>query len=411
MGSRKADHETYRSGDMTVWIEADLCNGCKRCLKVCPYDAVEMRDGKAHILNRCTACGACLEVCKQEAIQTDVKPKEVPDFSDRTGIWVFAEQRDGILSRVSMELLGKARLLAAELNQDVSALLLGYRVSGLSDTLIAYGADTVYLVEHSALKNYRTGAYTKALAELVGQYRPNILLMGATHIGRDLAPRLSRRAGVGLTADCTELTIDPEERILLQTRPAFGGNVMATIANRYSRPQMATVRPGVMEALKRNGCKGKIIQHKVSLTEKEIGTKILELVREKKKGVSLSDAKVIVAAGRGVGSQAKMNPLFSLAEVMGGEVAGTRIIVEEGWLPVERQVGQTGQTVRPEIYVACGISGAIQHRAGMIGSRYIIAINKDARAPIFEVADWGVVGDLHEIVPVLTKAFQACTRT
>jgi len=395
---------------MTVWIEADLCNGCKHCLKVCPYDAVEMRDGKARILDRCTSCGACLEVCKQKAIQTDVKPRMIPDFSDRKGIWVFAEQRDGTLSRVSIELLGKAQLLAAEINQDVSALLLGYGVSGLSDTLIAYGADNVYLVEHGALKNYRTNAYTKALEELINRYRPNILLMGATHMGRDLAPRVSRRVGVGLTADCTELTIDPEERILLQTRPAFGGNVMATIANRYSRPQMATVRPGVMEALKRNGKKGKIIKHKVSLIEKEIGTKVLELVREKKKGVSLSEARVIVAAGRGVGSQMEMKPLFSLAKVMGGEVAGTRIIVEEGWLPVERQVGQTGQTVRPEIYIACGVSGAVQHRAGMMGSRYIIAINKDARAPIFEVADWGIVGDLHEVVPAFTKALQDSTR-
>lgn len=392
---------------MTVWIETDLCNGCKRCVKVCPYAAVEMVDGKAHILDRCTSCGACLEVCKQDAIQTDAESREIPDFSDRKGIWVFAEQRDGTLSRVAMELLGKAQLLAAELNQDVSALLLGYRISGLSDTLFTYGADNVYLVEHTALKDYRTNAYTKVMGELVNRYRPNILLMGATHIGRDLAPRVSRRVGVGLTADCTELTIDPEERILLQTRPAFGGNVMATIANRYSRPQMATVRPGVMEVVKRNGHKGKIVKHKVSLTEKEIGTKILELVRERKKGASLMDSKVIVAAGRGVGSRAEMKSLFSLAEIMGGEVAGTRIIVEEGWLPVERQVGQTGQTVRPELYIACGVSGAIQHRAGMLGSRYVIAINKDTRAPIFEVADWGIVGDLHEIVPAFIDALQS----
>jgi electron transfer flavoprotein alpha subunit len=182
---------------------------------------------------------------------------------------------------------------------------------------------------------------------------------------------------------------------------------MATIANRYSRPQMATVRPGVMEVVKRNGHKGKIVKHKVSLTEKEIGTKILELVRERKKGASLMDSKVIVAAGRGVGSRAEMKSLFSLAEIMGGEVAGTRIIVEEGWLPVERQVGQTGQTVRPELYIACGVSGAIQHRAGMLGSRYVIAINKDTRAPIFEVADWGIVGDLHEIVPAFIDALQS----
>jgi len=391
---------------MAVWIEVDLCTGCKRCIKACPYGAIEMKDGKAHILEKCTSCGACLEVCKEKAIQTDVEKKSVPDFSDRIGVWVFAEQKEGRLSKVSLELLGKARDLAGTLGQDVSAVLLGYQVSNLSDTLIKYGAEKVYLAQHKTLKDFRTLAYTKALAEMVMKHKPNIFLIGATHLGRDLAPRLSRRVGVGLTADCTELTIDPEEGILLQTRPAFGGNVMATIANRYSRPQMATVRPGVMEAKKKTGNKGKVIRHKVSIYEKDIGTKILDRVSEKKRRVSLGDAKVIVAGGRGVGSKEGMKSLFSLAELMGGEVAGTRIIVEEGWLPVERQVGQTGQTVRPEIYVACGISGAIQHRAGMLGSRYVIAINRDPRAPIFQVADWGIVGDLHDVVPALAGAIK-----
>lgn len=391
---------------MAVWVEIDLCNGCKRCVKACPYGAMEIRDGKAHVLEHCTSCGACLAVCKEKAILTDVEPRAIPDFNDRKGVWVFAEQKGASLNKVSLELLGKAQELAGELNQDVSALLLGYQVSGLCDTIMAYGADKVYLAEHKNLQKYRTNAYTEVVEKLINEYKPNILLMGATHIGRDLAPRVSRRVGVGLTADCTELTIDPEEGILLQTRPAFGGNVMATIANRYSRPQMATVRPGVMEALPKSGSKRNVIKYQVSLTEKDIGTKILEAVREKSKGVSLSDAKVIVAGGRGVGSQEGMKSLFSLAKVMGGEVAGTRIIVEEGWLPADRQVGQTGQTVRPEIYIACGISGAIQHRAGMLDSRYIIAINKDGRAPIFEVADWGIVGDLHEAVPAFTKALK-----
>jgi len=389
---------------MTVWIETELCNGCKRCIKACPYGAVELKDGKARILDNCTSCGTCIEVCKQKAIQTDAEPRTIPDFSDWKGVWVFAEQREGILSRASLELLGKAQSLARDLGQEVSAVLLGHQVSGLAKTLFEYGANHVYLAQHEALADYRTVAYAKVIGELIAQYRPNILLMGATHIGRDLAPRISRRVGVGLTADCTELSIDPDEKILLQTRPAFGGNLMATIANRYSRPQMATVRPGVMEAVQTTGHNGDIISHKVSLSEKEIGTKILERFREKKKGVSLADARVIVAGGRGVGSEAGMKLLFSLAEAMGGEVAGTRIIVEAGWLPVERQVGQTGQTVRPEIYIACGISGAIQHRAGMLGSRYVIAINKDPGAPIFQVADWGIVGDLHQVVPELTRA-------
>jgi len=391
---------------MTVWVEVDLCSGCKRCVRACPYGAVEMKEGKAQVQDRCTSCGACLQVCKEKALQTDAKPREIPDFSDWKGVWVFAEQREGQLNKVSLELLGKAQELGAALGQGVSAVLLGDGVEGLSSRLIEYGAETVYLVEQKALKDFRTNAYTQALEELVKQHKPNILLIGATHLGRDLAPRVSRRVGVGLTADCTELSIDPKEGILLQTRPAFGGNVMATIANRYSRPQMATVRPGVMEALKKPGAKAKVVKQQVSLTEKEIGTRVLELVREKKKRANLSEAKVIVAGGRGVGDAGGFKILEELAAILGGEMAGTRVAVEEGWIPADRQVGQTGQSVRPELYVACGISGAIQHRAGMMNSRYIIAVNKDPRAPIFQVADWGIVGDLHEVVPEMIQQFK-----
>ena len=391
---------------MTVWVEVDLCSGCKRCVRACPYGAVEMKEGKAQVQERCTSCGACLQVCKEKALQTDAKPREIPDFSDWKGVWVFAEQREGQLNKVSLELLGKAQELGAALGQGVSAVLLGDGVEGLSSRLIEYGAETVYLVEQKALKDFRTNAYTQALEELVKQHKPNILLIGATHLGRDLAPRVSRRVGVGLTADCTELSIDPKEGILLQTRPAFGGNVMATIANRYSRPQMATVRPGVMEALKKPGAKAKVVKQQVSLTEKEIGTRVLELVREKKKRANLSEAKVIVAGGRGVGDAGGFKILEELAAILGGEMAGTRVAVEEGWIPADRQVGQTGQSVRPELYVACGISGAIQHRAGMMNSRYIIAVNKDPRAPIFQVADWGIVGDLHEVVPEMIQQFK-----
>ena len=391
---------------MTVWVEVDLCSGCKRCTRACPYGAIEMKEGKAQVQDRCTSCGACLQVCKEKALQTDAKPREIPDFSDRKGVWVFAEQRDGRLDKVSLELLGKAQELGAALSQSVSAVLLGHGVAGLSETLIAYGAETVYLAEHKALKDFRTNAYTQAIEELVKQYKPNILLMGATHLGRDLAPRVSRRVEVGLTADCTELSIDPKEGILLQTRPAFGGNVMATIANRYSRPQMATVRPGVMEAVKKPGAKGKVVPHEISLREETIGTRVLELVREKKKRANLSEAKVIIAGGRGVGDAAGFKILEDLAAVLGGEVAGTRVAVEEGWIPADRQVGQTGQSVRPELYVACGISGAIQHRAGMMNSRYIIAVNKDPRAPIFQVADWGIVGDVHEVIPEMIQQFK-----
>ncbi len=388
---------------MTIWIERDLCNGCTLCLKGCPYNAVEMKEGKASILDRCTSCGACLTLCKQKAIQTDIQPRIGPDFSDQKGVWVFAEQRNGHLHPVSLELLGKARELSAILQEEVSALLLGHQVTHLCDILTRYGADKVYLVDDPILKYYRTNAYTHSIAGLVKHYKPNILLMGATPVGRDLAPRVSRRIGVGLTADCTELSIDPEEKILLQTRPAFGGNVMATIANRYSRPQMATVRPGVMEAAIKSGTKGQVISCPGVPEENEIGTRLLERVKEDKKRVNLSEAKVIVAGGRGVGDANGFRVLEELAGLLGGGIAGARGTVGEGWIPYDRQVGQTGQSVRPELYIACGLSGAIQHRAGMMNSRYIIAVNKDPRAPIFQVADWGIIGNVHEVIPQMIE--------
>ena len=388
---------------MSILINEDLCNGCKRCEKTCPYGGVEVVDGKAHILERCTSCGACIEVCKEKAIVSDAQPRVIPDFSDRKGVWVFAEQRQGVLGKISLELLGKAQELAEILNQEVSALLIGENVKNLADELMEFGADRVYLAEGPDLEDYRTGAYSKVICELVEQYKPNILLMGATHIGRDLAPRVSRRVGVGLTADCTELTIDSDEKILLQTRPAFGGNVMATIANRYSRPQMATVRPGVMEARKNRKEKAVLVPHKTALTWEDIGTTVLEIVKEKKRDVDLAGAKIIVAGGRGVGDEKGFQMLRELADLMDGEVAGTRVAVEEGWITSEEQVGQTGQSVRPELYIACGISGAIQHRAGMMNSRYIVAINRDPRAAIFQVADWGITGDLHEVVPEMIR--------
>ncbi len=391
---------------MTIWIDADLCNGCKRCVKACPYEGVEIQDGKALILERCTSCGACIESCKQKAISSDAMPREIPDFSDRQGVWVYAEQRDGKLHAVSLELLGKAGELAENLNQEVSAVLLGEDVSHLAETLIGYGADHVILVENPCLRQYRTVPYTDAMEQLIRRFNPNILLMGATHVGRDLAPRISRRVAVGLTADCTELSIDPDEKILLQTRPAFGGNVMATIANRYSRPQMATVRPGVMEEKEVPGKQGDIIRETISLSEEGIPTKVLEIVREARKTGDLSKAKIIVAGGRGVGDADGFKVLEKLADVLGGQVAGTRVAVEEGWIPVNHQVGQTGQSVRPELYIACGISGAIQHRAGIVNARYIVAINRDERAPIFQVADWGIVGDLHELVPEMIRQIE-----
>ena len=390
---------------MAIVINHNLCNGCEKCVKICPYDGVEVKDGKAYLNNRCTSCGACINACKVGAISSDIKERRIPDFSGFKGVWIFAEQRGGAISRVSFELLGLGQSLAQQLNQDLSAVLLGYNVDDVAEELDEFGAQNIYLAQHKLLAHYQTNPYAKVISEMVLEHKPNIFLIGATAIGRDLAPRVSMRLNLGLTADCTELTIDPDDGSLLQTRPAFGGNVMATIKTLYSRPQMATVRPGVMEAKRRDGSqKSTIIKKDVTLLDSDTLTKVLEMVREKKRKINLCDAKVIIAGGRGVGSKKGMQPLFSLAEALGGEVAGTRMVIEEGWLPPERQVGQTGQTVRPELYIACGISGAIQHRAGMLGSRYIIAINTDERAPIFEVADWGIVGNLHEVVPTLSKA-------
>ncbi|MFH1156401.1 MAG: electron transfer flavoprotein subunit alpha [Pseudomonadota bacterium] len=394
---------------MTIWIIEERCDGCKRCQRACVYDAIDIISGVARVTERCTSCGACVGVCKNEAIGSDITPREVPDFSDYSGVWVVVEQRDGHLADVGLELLGKARNLAQDLGQGVAAVLLGKDVAHLCDTLADYGAGTIYLVDHDLLRQYRTIAYADAIQALVNQYKPSILLMGATPLGRDLAPRVSRRLGSGLTADCTELTIDPDEKILLQTRPAFGGNVMATIANRYSRPQMATVRSGVMEKRSIPGQSATIIRADLTLDESRIRTRILDTVTEKPTGKDITQANVIVAGGRGVNGKPGFDTLRKLADILGGEVACSRLVVEQQILSQGCQVGQTGKTVRPEIYIACGISGAIQHRAGMMGSRYIIAINTDPEAPIFTMANWGIVGDVNDIVPELIRQLQGGT--
>lgn len=388
---------------MGIWIETTLCDGCNRCIRACTYDAVELVDGIARITERCTLCQACLKACRNNAVCTDIEPVTIPDFSDWKGIWVVAEHQGGSLAPVTLELLGKAVDLACASNENVSAILLGHQVAAMADTLAAHGAGTVYLADHETLQDYDTLAYTAVIEKMVRKERPSILLLGATLQGRDLAPRVSRRVGAGLTADCTELSIDPAEGILLQTRPAFGGNVMATIANRYSRPQMATVRPGVMTPLPASDNSSVIIQHPVGVDETSQVIQVLETVKDTQARGDISDAAVLVAGGRGVGSEQGFAMLRQLADILGGDVAGTRIAMEQGFIPRESQVGQTGKTVRPEIFIACGISGAIQHTAGMMGSRYIIAINADPAAPIFSIANWGIVGDVHEIVPELIR--------
>lgn len=328
------------------------------------------------------------------------------DLSQYKNVWIFAEQRQGVITPVVKELLGEGRKLAGAIGTDVCAVLLGNDIGHLAQELIRYGADKVYLADHPMLENFTTDAYTKVITDAIEEYKPEIVLYGATHIGRDLAPRIAARVNTGLTADCTKLEIDPEDKKIMQTRPAFGGNLMATIICPDHRPQMSTVRPGVMEKLEPDDSRqGEVIHVEVKLTAADIRTQVLEIVKSAKEMVSLTDADVIVSGGRGLGNAEGFEVIKKLADAMGGVVGASRAAVDSGWIDHSHQVGQTGTTVKPKIYVACGISGAIQHLAGMQSSDIIIAINKNPRAPIFDVADYGLVGDLYEIVPMMTEAF------
>ncbi len=341
------------------------------------------------------------------------------NLEEYKGVYVFAQQVDNKLSSIGFELLGKAKDLAKDLNTDVTAVLIGSGVKDLADELAAYGADRVIVVDDPELKEYRTEPYTHALASVINKYKPEIMLVGATAIGRDLGPRVSARVATGLTADCTQLDIgdfplvakegqEQKHNQLLMTRPAFGGNTIATIACPNNRPQMATVRPGVMQKIERiEGAKAVVEEYNPGFTPDNKYVEILDVVKSVTETVDIMDAKILVSGGRGVGSPENFKILEDLAEALGGEVSCSRAVVDSGWKPKDLQVGQTGKTVRPQVYFAIGISGAIQHVAGMEESDLIIAINKDETAPIFDVADYGLVGDLNKVVPRLTEMIKA----
>ena len=393
---------------MSISLNKDVCTGCKLCLSSCPYGAIVITDGKAEITEACTLCGACVASCPVSAIVLEVIPKEQVDTSQYSGVWVVAEVHDEHLAGVSLELLGEGRKLADTLQVPLSLVLLGEQEEGLAQDAGEFGADRVFLVQHPVLAQYRTAPFTDVISGLINREKPEIVLFGATPMGRDLASRIAARIGAGLTADCTGLEIDPGERLLLQTRPAFGGNVMATIVCRHARPQMATVRPKVMsKAEPQPGHEPEVIPVSVDLDERRVATKILEILREDSGSqVNLQEADIIVSGGRGLGKAENFKYIEELAAALGGAVGASRATVDAGWIPAYHQVGQTGKTVHPKLYVACGISGAVQHLAGMSSSDCIVAINKDPHAPIFDVAHFGIVGDLFEVIPALVKEIQ-----
>jgi len=390
---------------MAVRLLAENCTGCRLCLRACPYGAIDIVDDRATFNDRCTQCGACATSCKFGAIVLEVAFSRDVDTTQYRGVWVVAEHLHGEFRRGTYELLGRGRELADKRGTGLSAVLFGDQVEGLAQRLIAFGADKVYLAQDPVLAHYRTGPYTDVLAGMVNQHKPEIVLISATPQGRDLAPRVAARISAGLTADCTGLDIDDEEGLLVQTRPAFGGNLMATIVCRQARPQMATVRPGVMKALPPDPSRaGEVVTVPVHLDERGVAAKIIEIVQQEGDGqVNLQDAQIIVSGGRGLGKPENFALIRELADVLGGAVGASRAAVDAGWIPAYHQVGQTGRTVQPKLYIACGISGAVQHLAGMGSSDVIVAINKDPSAPIFNIATYGIVGDLFEIVPALTR--------
>ena len=391
--------------DAPIIIDPEKCKGCKKCIKACPFEALYM-EGKLAVLKpeECRACNACIESCHFDAITGAEKKSGPVDLSGFKGVWVFAEQNRGRVQDVAYELLATGRRLADDRESELAAVLLGHNVTEAAASLIAAGADKVYVVDQPALAEYEANVYTDALHRVIAKYKPEVVLAGATAVGRAFFAKVAVRARTGLTADCTALSIDREKGLLLQTRPAFGGNIMATIMTPNHRPQMATVRPKVFKPAPRDpDRKGETLIEALKLAAPD--TKIVRTVRESGV-VNIADAEIIVAGGRGLKKGENLEMLRKLAELLGGVLGASRACVDAGWCSAAHQVGQTGKTVRPKIYMSFGISGAIQHLEGMRSSDTIIAVNRDANAPIFGVADLGIVGDLFEIAPRLITALE-----
>ncbi|THB79796.1 MAG: 4Fe-4S dicluster domain-containing protein [Desulfobulbaceae bacterium] len=384
-------------------IDEKLCIGCGICENQCPFGAIEVVDGIAVIGDTCTLCGACVEECEVEALELeDTGLKKQDDLESWSGVWVFCEFTHGELAPVSLELLGVGRNLADSRGVQLSAVLLGHLTENTADQLIAHGADQVFRADNPGLELFSDEIYEKILSDLILEKKPEIILAGATAIGRSFIPGVATTVDAGLTADCTRLEIRQDDGALMQTRPAFGGNIMATIVCPNTRPQMATVRPKVMKALDPDDRRsGDIVDIMPTARQLVSRIKVLESVKAPQSNVNIQESDILISGGRGLESEKGFNLLHKLAEALDGKVSASRAVVDAGWIPYPHQVGQTGKTVAPKLYIACGISGAIQHVAGMQSSETIVAINRDKDAPIFNIADFGIVGDLNEVIPKL----------
>ena len=386
-------------------VDKEKCIGCGVCEANCPFGAIEVVDGLAVVGDGCTLCGTCVDGCEAEALHIEESTVGTgTDLSQWSGIWVFAEVRHGEIAPVAFELLGIGRLLADSRGVPLAAVMLGHDLADLEPRLIAAGADMVYSVDDPALARFREDVHGRALVHLIRDRKPEVVLAGATAIGRSVIPQVANVLGAGLTADCTGLAIREEDGMLLQTRPAFGGNIMATIECPHSRPQMATVRPKVMTPLEPDPDRqGEIIRVELPGDILDSAIEVLESVVSEQDDVNIQEVEVLVAGGRGLESEKGFALIRELAEELGGSVAASRAAVDAGWISYPHQVGQTGKTVCPRLYIACGISGAIQHAVGMQSAETIVAINRDDKAPIFDLATYGIVGDLFEVVPLLIK--------
>ena len=390
-----------------IIVDFDLCTGCGACLPSCLYGALSCDDCGATVnLDKCSLCGACVSECPFSAISIEGERGEHADLADYHGIWVFAEQWDGEINEVAFELLTVARNLAGELGEELSAVLLGHNIAEGAKHLISYGAQHVYLLDDTALQAPDDATYAYLFAKLIKQHKPAVVLYGATAFGRSLAPRVAAKLNTGLTADCTMLAIDQERKLLLQTRPAFGGNIMATILCPQHRPQMATVRPKVFKKEMLDNAHGDIIDTSVDLSSFIAKSRVVDIVELVSKELRVEDAEIVVSGGAGFRSQEQFALVQELADLLGGCVGASRAAVDLGFAEHSRQVGQTGKVIAPKLYIACGIAGAIQHMVGMEHAETIIAINNDPDAPIFQIADIGIVGDLMEVLPQLIASLK-----